>query len=168
MKKAPRSLRRFFFAHMFNIALVEPEIPPNTGNIARLCLATGSRLHLVKPLGFSVDDRNLQRAGMDYWRQIEIRYWANFAEFAIATDSPIRRFLFTTKCERPYWDENFQNEDYFVFGRETRGLPESFLHSNSQSCLTIPMADNARSLNLATAVAIALFEGVRQLHFRRD
>jgi tRNA (cytidine/uridine-2'-O-)-methyltransferase len=167
MKKAPRSLRRFFFARMFNIALVEPEIPPNTGNIARLCLATGSRLHLVKPLGFSVDDRNLQRAGMDYWNQVEIRYWENLVEFAKATDSPIRRFLFTTKCERPYWDEVFRNEDYLVFGRETRGLPESFLRSNSQSCLTIPMAHNARSLNLATAVAIALFEGVRQLHFRR-
>jgi tRNA (cytidine/uridine-2'-O-)-methyltransferase len=105
---------------------------------------------------------------MDYWKQVEIRYWENLAEFTIATDSPIRRFLFTTKCERPYWDENFQKEDYFVFGRETRGLPESFLRANAQSCLTIPMAHNARSLNLATAVAIALFEGVRQLHFRRD
>ena len=152
---------------MFNIALVEPEIPPNTGNIARLCLATGSRLHLIKPLGFSVDDRNLQRAGMDYWKQVEIRYWENLAEFARATGSPIRRLLLTTKCERPYWDEDLRSEDYFVFGRETRGLPESFLRSNARSCLTIPMAHNARSLNLATAVAIALFEGVRQLHFRR-
>jgi tRNA (cytidine/uridine-2'-O-)-methyltransferase len=167
MKKAPRSLRRFFFARMFNIALVEPEIPPNTGNIARLCLATGSRLHLVKPLGFSVDDRNLQRAGMDYWDQVHICYWESFAEFASATAPPIRRFLFTTKCERFYWDEEFQSGDYLVFGRETRGLPESFLRSNAQSCLTIPMARNARSLNLATAVAIALFEGIRQLNRHR-
>jgi tRNA (cytidine/uridine-2'-O-)-methyltransferase len=152
---------------MFNIALIEPEIPPNTGNVARLCLATDSRLHLVKPLGFSVDDRSLQRAGMDYWNQVDICYWENLAEFASATDSPARRFLFTTKCERPYWDEQFQNGDYLVFGRETRGLPESFLHRNAARCLTIPMARNARSLNLATAVAIALFEGVRQLCHRR-
>jgi tRNA (cytidine/uridine-2'-O-)-methyltransferase len=151
---------------MFNIALVEPEIPPNTGNIARLCLATGSRLHLVKPLGFSVDDRNLQRAGMDYWDQVDIHYWGSFAEFASATAPPMRRFLFTTKCERFYWDEEFQNGDYLVFGRETRGLPESFLRSNAASCLTIPMARNTRSLNLATAVAIILFEGIRQLHRR--
>ena len=152
---------------MFNVALVEPEIPPNTGNVARLCLATGSRLHLVKPLGFSVDDRNLQRAGMDYWNQVDIRYWESFGEFASATTPPIRRFLFTTKCERFYWDEEFENGDYLVFGRETRGLPESFLRSNAQSCLTIPMVRNARSLNLATAVAIALFEGIRQLHRHR-
>src|SRR4029077_14797743 len=100
---------------MFNITLVEPEIPPNTGNIARLCLATGSRLHLVKPLGFSVDDRSLQRAGMDYWSQVDIIYWENIAEFARATDLPIRRLLFTTKCERPYWDEKFQKQDFLVF-----------------------------------------------------
>jgi tRNA (cytidine/uridine-2'-O-)-methyltransferase len=148
---------------MFNIALIEPEIPPNTGNIARLCLATGSRLHLVKPLGFSVDDRNLHRAGMDYWNQVDIRYWEDLSEFASATYSPIRRFLFTTKSKRPYWDEQFQNDDYLVFGRETRGLPESFLRLNAEYCLTIPMARNARSLNLATAVAVVLFEGVRQL-----
>ena len=152
---------------MFNIALVEPEIPPNTGSVARLCLATGSRLHLVKPLGFSVADRNLQRAGMDYWDQVDVRYWESFAEFVSATAPPIRRFLFTTKGERFYWDEEFESGDYFVFGRETRGLPESFLRSNAQSCLTIPMVHNARSLNLATAVAIALFEGFRQLHRHR-
>jgi tRNA (cytidine/uridine-2'-O-)-methyltransferase len=152
---------------MFNVALIEPEIPPNTGNIARLCLATGSRLHLVKPLGFSIDDRNLQRAGMDYWHQVDIRYWENLAEFASATGSPTRRFLFTTKSERPYWGEQFEEEDYLVFGRETRGLPESFLRSNVQSCLTIPMVRNARSLNLATAVAVVLYEGVRQLHHHR-
>jgi tRNA (cytidine/uridine-2'-O-)-methyltransferase len=156
-----------FFEQMFNIALIEPEIPPNTANIARLCLATASRLHLVKPLGFALDDRNLRRAGMDYWNQVEIRCWENLAEFASATDSPVRRFLFTTKCDRPYWDEQYQNGDYLVFGRETRGLPESFLRKNAPCCLTIPMARDARSLNLATAVAIVLFEGVRQTHHRR-
>jgi tRNA (cytidine/uridine-2'-O-)-methyltransferase len=166
-KKAPRSLRRFFLAPMFNIALVEPEIPPNTGNVARLCLATGSRLHLVKPLGFSIDDRRLQRAGMDYWHRVDIRYWENLVEFAKATEAPIRRFLFTTKCERPYWDQEFRREDFLIFGRETRGLPESFLGANARSCLTIPIVPTARSLNLSNAVAIALFEGVRQLHCRR-
>jgi tRNA (cytidine/uridine-2'-O-)-methyltransferase len=104
---------------------------------------------------------------MDYWDQVHICYWESFAEFASATAPPIRRFLFTTKCERFYWDEEFQSGDYLVFGRETRGLPESFLRSNAQSCLTIPMARNARSLNLATAVAIALFEGIRQLNRHR-
>jgi tRNA (cytidine/uridine-2'-O-)-methyltransferase len=167
MEKSASLVEALFFALMFNVVLVEPEIPPNTGNIARLCLATGSRLHLVKPLGFSVDDRNLQRAGMDYWKQIDLCYWENLTEFATATEAPVRRFLFTTKCQRPYWEEEFRREDFLVFGRETRGLPESFLRSNAPSCLTIPMASTVRSLNLATAVAIALFEAVRQLHRTR-
>jgi tRNA (cytidine/uridine-2'-O-)-methyltransferase len=149
---------------MFNVVLIEPEIPPNTGNIARLCLATGSRLHLVKPLGFSVDDRRLRRAGMDYWHQVDVQYWKNLAEFEAATRPPARRFLLTTKSRRRYWEAKFCKADYLVFGRETKGLPESLLLSDSENCLTIPMAGEARSLNLATAVAIVLFEGVRQLH----
>jgi tRNA (cytidine/uridine-2'-O-)-methyltransferase len=148
---------------MFNVVLIEPEIPPNTGNVARLCLATGSRLHLVEPLGFSIDDRQLRRAGMDYWHQVDLMYWKNLMEFETATRSPARRFLLTTKSERNYWDANFCSGDYLVFGRETKGLPESLLLSESENCLTIPMASGARSLNLATAVAIVLFEGVRQL-----
>jgi tRNA (cytidine/uridine-2'-O-)-methyltransferase len=148
---------------MFNVVLVEPEIPPNTGNVARLCLATGSRLHLVKPLGFSVDDRQLRRAGMDYWHQVDLQYWNDVDAFETATRPPIRRFLFTTKTERSYWDTEFKPGDYLVFGRETRGLPESLLQAQSESCLTIPMEPAARSLNLATAVAVVLFEAVRQL-----
>jgi tRNA (cytidine/uridine-2'-O-)-methyltransferase len=149
---------------MFNVVLIEPEIPPNTGNIARLCLATKSRLHLVKPLGFSVDDRRLRRAGMDYWHQVDVQYWKSIAEFETATQPPVRRFLLTTKSERRYWDAKFHEGDYLVFGRETKGLPEYFLLAHADNCLTIPMAPEARSLNLATAVAVVLFEGVRQLH----
>jgi tRNA (cytidine/uridine-2'-O-)-methyltransferase len=149
---------------MFNVVLIEPEIPPNTGNIARLCLATKSRLHLVKPLGFSVDDRRLRRAGMDYWHQVDVQYWKSIAEFETATQPPVRRFLLTTKSERRYWDAKFHEGDYLVFGRETKGLPEYFLLAHADNCLTIPMAPETRSLNLATAVAVVLFEGVRQLH----
>jgi len=153
---------------MLNVVLVEPEIPPNTGNIARLCLATGSRLHLVEPLGFAIDDRQLQRAGMDYWHQVDLIYWKNLTEFETATRSPVRRFLLTTKSRRNYWDARFCDGDYLVFGRETKGLPESLLLSQSENCLTIPMASGARSLNLATAVAVVLFEGVRQLRSDRE
>jgi tRNA (cytidine/uridine-2'-O-)-methyltransferase len=148
---------------MFNVVLVEPEIPPNTGNVARLCLASGSRLHLVKPLGFSVDDRQLRRAGMDYWHQVDLQYWEDLNSFETATRTPARRFFFTTKTDRNYWDAEFEPADYLVFGRETRGLPESLLDAQSESCLTIPMQPGARSLNLATAVAVVLFEAVRQL-----
>jgi tRNA (cytidine/uridine-2'-O-)-methyltransferase len=153
---------------MFNVVLIEPEIPPNTGNIARLCLATRSRLHLVEPLGFSVSERQLRRAGMDYWRQADVQYWKNLTEFETATRPPIRRFLLTTKSKRGYWEAKFRDGDYLVFGRETKGLPESLLLSDSENCLTIPMCPEARSLNLATAVAIVLFEGLRQLHFDCD
>jgi tRNA (cytidine/uridine-2'-O-)-methyltransferase len=153
---------------MFNVVLIEPEIPPNTGNIARLCLATQSKLHLVEPLGFSVNDRQLRRAGMDYWDQVDVRYWKNLAEFESATRPPTRRFLLTTKSKRRYWEAKFCAGDYLVFGRETKGLPESLLLSEAESCLTIPMSAKARSLNLATAVAIVLFEGVRQLHCHGD
>jgi tRNA (cytidine/uridine-2'-O-)-methyltransferase len=153
---------------MFNVVLIEPEIPPNTGNIARLCLATQSRLHLVEPLGFSINDRQLRRAGMDYWREVDVQYWKNLAEFENAIRPPTRRFLLTTKAKRRYWETTFCREDYLVFGRETKGLPESLLLSDPENCLTIPMAAGARSLNLATAVAIVLFEGVRQVHCARD
>ncbi len=153
---------------MFNVVLVEPEIPPNTGNIARLCLATESCLHLVQPLGFSADDKQLRRAGMDYWRHVDIRYWKNLAEFDAATKGVYTRFLLTTKVRRPYWEARFKQGDYLVFGRETKGLPESFIQSNKEECLTIPMRQEARSLNLATAVAVVLFEGVRQITCNTD
>ena len=147
---------------MFNVVLVEPEIPPNTGSVARLCLATGSMLHLVKPLGFSTEDRYLRRAGMDYWPQVRLRYWECLAEFLKETASAKGRYFFTTKATRRYWDTRYRPDDFLVFGRETKGLPESLLQAQPEHCCKIPMRPEARSLNLATAVAIVLFEAVRQ------
>jgi tRNA (cytidine/uridine-2'-O-)-methyltransferase len=153
-------------AGMLNVVLVEPEIPPNTGNVGRLCLATGSRLHLVKPLGFSLDDRALRRAGLDYWREVDVKLWDSLEDI-IAASHPGQRFFFlTTKGVRPYWDARFADGDFLVFGRETKGLPESLLAARSDECLTIPMSGSTRSLNLATAVAIVLYEAVRQLSAR--
>jgi tRNA (cytidine/uridine-2'-O-)-methyltransferase len=146
---------------MFNIVLVEPEIPPNTGNVGRLCLATKSTLHLVQPLGFKIDDRQLQRAGLDYWKEVDVLLWASFAALRSAQRSDARYFLLTTKATRPYYDEAFRPGDFLVFGRETKGLPQPLLDANSERLLTIPM-HGTRSLNLATAVAIVLFEAVRQ------
>src|ERR1700704_5317781 len=109
---------------MFNIVLIEPEIPPNTGNIGRLCLATRSTLHLVKPFGFSLDDRQLKRAGLDYWDEVSVRNWNSFAELQSAQPPETRFFYITTKTNRAYWDVQFQPGDFLVFGRETKGLPE--------------------------------------------
>ena len=146
---------------MLNVVLVEPEIPPNTGNIGRLCLATRSTLHLVRPLGFSTDDRTLKRAGLDYWSEVEIRFWDSLGVLQAAQSPDARYFYFTTKSDRPYYAERFRPDDFLVFGRETKGLPEMLLKANSEWLLTIPM-HGTRSLNLATAVAIVLFEAVRQ------
>jgi len=146
---------------MFNVVLVEPEIPPNTGNVGRLCLATGSMLHLIKPLGFSLDDRQLRRAGLDYWNEIDVRCWNSFAELQRAQSENVRYFFLTTKAVRSYYDVEFHGGDFLVFGRETKGLPESLLVANVDNCITIPMR-GTRSLNLATAVAVVLFEAVRQ------
>src|SRR3954451_7494265 len=146
---------------MFNVVLLEPEIPPNTGNIGRLCLATQSRLHLVQPLGFSIDDRQLQRAGLDYWKEVDVRLWGSFGELQAAQTADARYFFLTTKTSRAYYDMKFAPGDFLVFGRETKGLPEPVLADNAERLLTIPM-HGTRSLNLATAVAIVLFEAVRQ------
>jgi tRNA (cytidine/uridine-2'-O-)-methyltransferase len=148
---------------MFQIVLVEPEIPPNTGNIGRLCLATGSVLHLIEPLGFSLEDRLLKRAGLDYWDQVRVCRWPNWSAFLEAQPAAAKFWFLTTKSDRPYWDVAFEEGDYLVFGRETRGLPESLLAENPGRCLTIPMAVATRSLNLATAVGIVLYEGMRQM-----
>jgi tRNA (cytidine/uridine-2'-O-)-methyltransferase len=145
---------------MFNVVLVEPEIPPNTGNIGRLCLATGSRLHLVKPLGFSIDDRTLKRAGLDYWKEVDVEMWDSFAD--LHERHALGRFFFlTTKSSRAYYDVTFRPGDFLVFGRETKGLPQSLLAAHAEDLLTIPMR-GTRSLNLATAVGIVLFEAMRQ------
>ncbi|HKS03884.1 MAG TPA: tRNA (cytidine(34)-2'-O)-methyltransferase [Chthoniobacterales bacterium] len=146
---------------MFNVVLIEPEIPPNTGNIGRLCLATQSTLHLVRPLGFSLEDRRLRRAGLDYWGEVPLQLWDSFGALQRAQSADTRYFFLTTKARHPYYCVNFRDADFLVFGRETKGLPSKLLDANTDSCITIPM-HGTRSLNLATAVAIVLFEAVRQ------
>lgn len=153
--------RPHFFV-MLQIVLIEPEIPPNTGNIGRLCLATGARLHLVGPLGFDIDDRTLKRAGLDYWKEVDCRRWVDFAALQEAAGPDARFFFLTTKTTRAYWDESFHDGDYLVFGRESKGLPESLLAAHPEQCLTIPQ-QGVRSLNLGNAVGIVLYEAVRQL-----
>ena len=145
-----------------NVVLVEPEIPPNTGNVARLCAATGATLHLVGPLGFKLTDKELKRAGMDYWEHVTWKYWESFADFEVAT--PAARFWFVeTKSDRRYTDVRYDWEDYLIFGCETRGLPAKLLAANPDRIITIPMLNpQARSLNLANSVAIVLYEAVRQ------
>src|SRR3989442_12584722 len=124
---------------MFNVVLVEPEIPPNTGNVGRLCLATESILHLVKPFGFSLDDRELKRAGLDYWDDVDLRTWNSFEDLQRAQSSGARYFFLTTKTKRAYHNVRFQGGDFLVFGRETKGLPETLLEANIEYCVTIPM-----------------------------
>lgn len=147
---------------MISVALVEPEIPPNTGNVARLCAATRTPLHIVGVTGFRLDDRAVRRAGLDYWPEVELHRHRDLA--ALYAALPHARFLYlTTKVERSYADWRFETEDCLVFGRETRGLPEELLRANAERCLTIPMPNpNVRSLNLATSVAIVLYEALRQ------
>jgi len=140
-----------------NVVLVEPEIPPNTGNIARLCAATGSTLHLIGPLGFRLDDKTLKRAGMDYWEHVTWKYWDSLAALQSQAGKNVRFFYVTTKSKRLYTAPQYRQDDYLVFGRETAGLPATLLESNAEQTITIPMFNpNARSLNLATAVAIVL------------
>lgn len=148
---------------MLNIALYEPEIPPNTGNIARLCAATETRLHIVGPTGFRMDDRTLKRSGLDYWQFVDLHRHIDLDSLYAAL--PRSRFVYlTTKTERSYFEWEFQPEDCLVFGPETRGLPADTLSANSERCLTIPMSSpDVRSLNLATSVGIVLYEAIRQL-----
>jgi len=147
---------------MLNVVLIEPEIPPNTGNVGRLCLATGARLHLVGPLGFSLDDKALKRAGLDYWPEVDLTLWNSFEELKEAADSRVSFYFLTTKSEQPYWEVEFLTNDYIVFGSETRGLPQSLLDEVESTTLTIPQK-SGRSLNLATSVGIVLYEAIRQL-----
>ena len=147
---------------MIRVALVEPEIPPNTGNIARLCAATRVPLHIVGVTGFRLDDKAVKRAGLDYWPEVRLTMHSTLED--MYESLPTARFLYlSTKAEKNYCDWAFSDDDCLVFGRETRGLPEPLLHSNWDRCLTIPMLNpNIRSLNLATSVAIVLYEALRQ------
>ncbi len=152
---------------MLHIALVEPEIPPNTGNIARLCAATYTHLHIVGATGFRLDDKAVRRAGLDYWDEVRITRHIELEDLYKAL--PHSRFLYlTTKTDQLYSDWAFKDEDCLIFGRETRGLPEDLLKENWDRCLTIPMPNkNVRSLNLATSVGIVLFEAIRQLNSKK-
>lgn len=147
-----------------HVVLVEPEIPPNTGNIGRLCVGAGVHLHLVEPLGFSLEEKALKRAGLDYWEHLEFTLWPGFDAYREAARSRGTRLLaLSTKARGSYTDIAFQQGDHLLFGRETKGLPEPFLFSEEAEPYRIPMRPQARSYNLATAVGIVLFEGLRQL-----
>lgn len=148
---------------MFNIVLHEPEIPHNAGAAGRLALATGSTLHLIEPLGFSLEDKYVRRTGLDYWQDVKLHVWKNFAELHEAAGADARFWYLSTKATASPWEAEFQPGDYLVFGRETRGLPEEVVKSAGASALRIPMEPGGtRSLNLSTAVAIVLYEAVRQ------
>ena len=146
-----------------NIVMVEPEIPQNTGNVARTCAATGARLHLVGPLGFKIDDKKLKRAGLDYWQYLDISYYDSLDEFFQKNDGQF--FYFTTKGRHVHSDVSYPDNCYLLFGKETKGLPEELLIKHPESCVRIPMGDEIRSLNLSNSVAIATYEVLRQWNY---
>lgn len=147
-----------------NIVLVEPEIPQNTGNIARTCAATGSRLHIIKPMGFTIDDKKLKRAGLDYWHLLGVQYYENIDEF-FGEHKDGRFFFSTTKAQHRHDEVQYRDDDFLVFGKETKGLDESLLKDHPDECIRIPMIAEARSLNLSNAVAVVLYEALRQTGF---
>lgn len=147
-----------------NIVLHEPEIPQNTGNIARTCAATGASLHLIRPMGFEVDDKKLKRAGLDYWHQLDITYYDGLDEFMNKHPNAVM-YYFSTKAPRAYTEVTYGDEVFLVFGKESKGLPEELLKENKESCVRIPMRENLRSLNLSNAAAIAVYEVLRQHNF---
>ena len=146
--------------YQLNLVLVEPEIPQNTGNVARTCSATGARLHLVEPMGFRVDDAKLKRAGLDYWHMLDITYYPNLSAFFQQNVGPF--FYFTTKAPCVYTEIAYPTQVYLVFGKETAGLPEDLLRENLDHTVRLPMLENARSLNLSNSVAVGAFEVLRQ------
>ena len=149
---------------MLNIVLVEPEIPQNCGNIARTCAATGCRLHLIRPLGFDISEKAVRRAGLDYWHMVDVRDYDSLDDFFARNDVQ-QMWCLSTKAPRGYTEANFSEDCYLFFGKETKGLPEDFLAKHYDACIRIPMRADARSLNLSNAVAITVFEALRQLDF---
>ncbi len=147
-----------------HIILHEPEIPQNTGNIARTCAATGASLHIIRPMGFEIDDKKLKRAGLDYWHQLDITYYDNLDDFT-EKHPDARIYYFSTKAPRAYTEIRYEGDVYLMFGKETRGLPEELLHDNPETTVRIPMRDKLRSLNLSNSVAIAVYEALRQNDF---
>ena len=149
---------------MLNIVLVEPEIPQNCGNIARTCAATGCTLHLVRPLGFDISEKAVKRAGLDYWHLVDVRDYEDLSDF-FQRNEVKRMWCLSTKAPRRYTEAEFRDGDYLFFGKETKGLPESFLEAHREACIRLPMRSEARSLNLSNAVAITVYEALRQLDF---
>ena len=147
-----------------NIILHQPEIPANTGNIGRTCVATGTKLHLIEPLGFRLDEKSIKRAGMDYWKDLEYFRYANFEEF-LEKNPNARIFMATTKAHKMYTDVSFGPDDFIMFGKESAGIPEEILIDYEESCIRIPMLSSIRSLNLSNSVAIVLYEALRQQGF---
>ena len=149
---------------MLNIVLVEPEIPQNCGNIARTCAATGCRLHLIRPLGFDISEKAVRRAGLDYWNAVEVLDYENLHDF-FGKNQVKQMWCLSTKAPRSYTEANFEDDCYLFFGKETKGLPEDFLQDHYEECIRIPMLPDTRSLNLSNAVAITVYEALRQLEF---
>jgi len=147
-----------------NIVLLEPEIPQNAGNISRTCAVTGASLHMIRPLGFSVEDKYLKRAGLDYWQYLDLHYYDNYEEL-IEKNPNARIFYATTKAEKRYCDAKFLPDDFIMFGKESAGIPEEILSGHKEYCIRIPMQGNVRSLNLSNSVAVILYEALRQMDF---
>ena len=147
-----------------NIVLYNPEIPYNTGNIGRTCVLTNTTLHLIKPLGFSLDEKQIKKAGLDYWKLVDLKIWESFEEFLEANPNATIYYA-TTKTNQKYSDVKFKENDFIMFGPESRGIPEEILYKNPERCITIPMIPMGRSLNLSNSAAIILYEGLRQLDF---
>lgn len=148
-----------------NIVLFEPEIPANTGNIGRTCVATGTRLHLIKPLGFRLDEKAIRRAGMDYWNDLDVTTYVNFQDF-LEKNPGVKIYMATTKAKHVYSDVNYEPDCYIMFGKESAGIPEEILVEHEETCIRIPMENEIRSLNLANSVAIVLYEALRQNEFK--
>jgi len=146
---------------MFNIVLFNPQIPPNTGNIGRLCVNAGAKLHIVKPIGFDISEKAVKRAGLDYWNKLDLKVWENIQEFLESVDTS-RCFFATTKTDKPYFNVQYKPGDYIIFGSETKGIDETILNRFKNQCVTIPITDEGRSLNLAVSAGIILYEAIRQ------
>ena len=149
---------------LFKIVLVEPEIPQNTGNIGRTCVGTDCELHIIGPMSFEITDANLKRAGLDYWQHLRWFYYENYQQWFDKVENPERVFYFSTKVKQTYYEIQYQRGDWLVFGKETKGLPPEIINGNPKQAVTIPQPGPVRSLNLATSVAIAIYEGFRQLN----
>jgi tRNA (cytidine/uridine-2'-O-)-methyltransferase len=147
---------------MLNLVLVNPQIPNNTGSIGRLCVNTGSSLHLIKPLGFDIDEKAVRRAGLDYWDKLDLHVWENLEEFFEKNPTAKEGFFATTKTDKPYFEAEFKEGSFIFFGSETKGIPEEVLKAHPQQCVTIPMTKEGRSLNLAVSTGIILYEAIKQ------